>query len=529
MSLLPTSNRPWYQDIFGTGSNVFGAGTDSSTDALEKAGLLNKEDLEKAHRKSIMQGLLGTAISYISQPKNQGYGSALPYLGKAFSVGMEQANKPFDSLTNVANMNMKMQDYTDKQTARQRKIDAQALQDQLYTTDADGNPVVNTEAMNKLKVLYPEVYAQYIDIEHKASEIDLNKAKSASEIAVDADIKDIDLSLVTPESRKLYLSPIVDGKQNPFYLDKRVLDYDTKERSLENREKLVNIAKERFDVYQKLGQAGLDKFDASLKQQGIDLDAVKSVAVGTTQPMDGTPRKPEKGFVAMEGSIPNSPNNVTLSTGDVVTPIMYNTMMPPAEKFKMTTEMSSVKTANDTNIRNIDKQIDAINRFLNMNGTSLVTGRVDRNTPAFFDQRISDAKALLNTIVQKEFLKNYSDVKATGGGFGSLSEKEGQRLEEMGFNLDNNMSKELLEQNLRKLLSDLQGSRQNLSDGFLQNYGMSTAKTQTFDVTPLLPKDQWDYNNALNKDQNSSSSSNLSTYDQRQKNILDEANSLLNL
>ena len=81
----------WYDDILGSGSNIFGARAPDYL--MGGTGLLNQSDQQKLTQRALTSGLLGTAITYLAQPKNQRYGSALPYIGKAFLSG------PFYPLT----------------------------------------------------------------------------------------------------------------------------------------------------------------------------------------------------------------------------------------------------------------------------------------------------------------------------------------------------------------------------------------------------------------------------------------------
>ena len=108
------------KDIFGTGANIFGASS-SNTDALIKNGLLQQTDVDKAENQSLIRGLLGAGIGYLAQPKNQGYGSSIPYLAKGFQQGMEQAQKPYDKLVTDANQNAKLEEYKTKKDARENK------------------------------------------------------------------------------------------------------------------------------------------------------------------------------------------------------------------------------------------------------------------------------------------------------------------------------------------------------------------------------------------------------------------------
>lgn len=107
------------KDVFGTGVNIFGAGGNDNTKQLEDLGLLVPGAKEKAQNQSLMRGLLGTAISYIAQPKNKGYGDALPYIGKALQDGMTSAQTPFDRLNETASQNQKIKEYKDEQIAKE--------------------------------------------------------------------------------------------------------------------------------------------------------------------------------------------------------------------------------------------------------------------------------------------------------------------------------------------------------------------------------------------------------------------------
>ena len=106
-------------DIAGSGLNVFGAGGGSDTKQLEDLGLLKAGSKEKAQNQSLMRGLLGSVISYAAQPKNQGYGSGIPYIFKGLQQGMIEAQKPFDSLNTTAMQNQKIKAYKDEQIAKQ--------------------------------------------------------------------------------------------------------------------------------------------------------------------------------------------------------------------------------------------------------------------------------------------------------------------------------------------------------------------------------------------------------------------------
>lgn len=84
----------WYDDILGSGVNIFGAAPPSYLGG--EGGLLNTAEMDKLKQKSLISGLLNTGLTYLAQPKNQRYGSALPYLAKAGLVGVGASQNVYD-------------------------------------------------------------------------------------------------------------------------------------------------------------------------------------------------------------------------------------------------------------------------------------------------------------------------------------------------------------------------------------------------------------------------------------------------
>jgi len=70
------------------GMSVFGTSIPS--------GILDTAQEEKLRKQALLQGLLGTAATYLATPKNLNTGSALPYIGKAFLGGMGASQDVID-------------------------------------------------------------------------------------------------------------------------------------------------------------------------------------------------------------------------------------------------------------------------------------------------------------------------------------------------------------------------------------------------------------------------------------------------
>ena len=104
---------------------------------LKDVGLLDASDLEKVKQQSMIQGLLGAGLSYLAQPKNQGYGSAIPYLAKSAITGLESAQRPYEILKEDIILGEKFKDI-----ARERKqraaLDDVLASDGLYKETTTG-------------------------------------------------------------------------------------------------------------------------------------------------------------------------------------------------------------------------------------------------------------------------------------------------------------------------------------------------------------------------------------------------------
>ena len=118
-----------------SGMNIFGA---RQPEYL--GGLLSPEELQKVQNQSLLQGVLGTAATYLAQPKNQGYGSALPYLGKAYLGGMQSSQGAYDTATQNLLTQGKLAEF--KREAETAKLTREAQQELLNDPRVQSNPTL---------------------------------------------------------------------------------------------------------------------------------------------------------------------------------------------------------------------------------------------------------------------------------------------------------------------------------------------------------------------------------------------------
>ena len=105
--------------------NIFGDAPQSLT------GLLGEQATEDLRKKALTTGLINAAIGYIAQPKTMGYGSALPYIGRALMAGQQGAQGVYEGAITDWERQQKIAEM--KRQQQQREAFDTASQN-LYTT-----------------------------------------------------------------------------------------------------------------------------------------------------------------------------------------------------------------------------------------------------------------------------------------------------------------------------------------------------------------------------------------------------------
>jgi len=118
---MQDKDTSWYNDVFGTGLNVFGAGSNINTDRYKQLGLLDQKDIDKAQRASLTKGAIGSLLGYFANPQDKGYGSVVPYIAKGLQAGVASAQSPYDNLKNKVAENKAIDTY-ESEIEKQRKI-----------------------------------------------------------------------------------------------------------------------------------------------------------------------------------------------------------------------------------------------------------------------------------------------------------------------------------------------------------------------------------------------------------------------
>jgi len=94
--------------------NLFGAPPEYLT------GLLGADETDKLRKQAMTTGLVNSAIALIAQPRNQRYGSALPYIGKALMAGQQAGQNVYSNALQGLETQQKLAEFKRKQDQQQQ-------------------------------------------------------------------------------------------------------------------------------------------------------------------------------------------------------------------------------------------------------------------------------------------------------------------------------------------------------------------------------------------------------------------------
>lgn len=137
-----------FYDNLNISEDILGVGLSGRDKMLLDAGILKKEDVNRARDKSRVQGLLNMALNYAIQPKNKGYGSPLPYLATAVQSGIGAAQKPYDNLGEIANLRQTVKDIKLKDEMEEARNKLFVTPPPLTSTKTIMSPAVDNRLMD---------------------------------------------------------------------------------------------------------------------------------------------------------------------------------------------------------------------------------------------------------------------------------------------------------------------------------------------------------------------------------------------
>ena len=138
---------------------------------LEEVGQITSDDLDQLRNQSLVRGLLTAGLGYLAQPKNQRYGSPLPYLGKAGLMGLQAMDQPYQDYMKGFEFSTKI----DKAQREKEKLKQRADIIQKLEASGEYNPtqmaaikLATDDALLELvkqgKVDKPKLAEEYADL-----------------------------------------------------------------------------------------------------------------------------------------------------------------------------------------------------------------------------------------------------------------------------------------------------------------------------------------------------------------------------
>jgi hypothetical protein len=435
----------YLKDIFGTGTNIFGASAGGETDLLVKNGLLSQEAVDKAQNASLISGLIGTGVAYAAQPKNQEYGSFVPYLAKGFQQGMEQAKQPFAELRSTANSAMKMEDYALQKQTRERSARSRELMDKVRNPDGTINP----DVLAQLRAEDPAAFLKYQELELNDAKIDKLYSEAEENRGEIANAGAIDMETYLKNADKYTQASMTEAMRtgNPSLLV-----------PLKENKNRDDVLAEYARIKNEYGEAEANNY-------------MNSVSNGGQTSQYRVQAKP---------AVQDANYNYTDANGVTRTPIIFDTTQPQKVINEMRQLKPSVDKAFKSNQLLLRNARNGIRRLLATGSLGRITG-VTGQFPSIPGSPAADAENELKGIKEKEFLNNYQRIKAAGGGFGSLTEKEGERLENMRAVLSQDQSPEQMERTLIRLEKELAKYEELDREEYYQTYG----NKDKFELNPL--------------------------------------------
>ena len=147
----------------------------------------------------------------------------------------------------------------------------------------------------------------------------------------------------------------------------------------------------------------------------------------------------------------------------------------------------SVKIVGNT-MSTIEETVDRL--LNNAEGLNGITGLIYGRTPGVTDAS-RQAEADLNQLKNLAFVQGLTELREaskTGAGVGNVSNKEGERFENLKASLDRTQSRESLSQALLRLKAQAQFTKQSLQDAFDDTYQYRSGQSTNVPVVPTGAK-----------------------------------------
>jgi len=230
-----------------------------------------------------------------------------------------------------------------------------------------------------------------------------------------------------------------------------------------------------------LTQAGYQAFRDAQRQERMlnPTEEAQRIRIALASRPPAQPAQPSAPVAVVD---PVTGKQVYVSREDALrgrmTPAAAMESLPPKEIQKrealLPQATQSLKTVNNT-MSIIGETVDKL--LANPNGINGITGLIGGVTPAVTDAARA-AKADLEQLKNLAFVQGLTELRAaskTGAGVGNVSNREGDRFENLKASLDRSQSKEDLVASLRKLKAQADFTAQTMQEAYDSTYSYKSA------------------------------------------------------
>lgn len=413
--------------------NLFGAPPEYLT------GLLAPDQTDKLRKQAMTTGLINSAIALIAQPRNQRYGSALPYIGRALMAGQQAGQNVYSNALQGLEMQQKIAELKRQQEARKAFDEAsknlyRVTPAQTQTiTQPGGYAPAQTEiqegqvAPNFGMTRLPDV-TQQVTIAPETRELD---TEALTRIALTGD----------PRAATLFSGLKTIREINP----PQEVEYK-------------DIGDKLLPVYKVSGQPvpGLNPLPKNLSPEQMQKAQWEQYKFANPSASDllsaQTTRQGQA--ITLRGQ--------DLTNARALENLGVQNQLKDLQAQKLRSELSQVQTAKQGAIDSYDTAISSLNRLKKHPGLSVAVGASIQPPIPFYGDvpgtDKADFNAELDTFKSQTFLPMVQNLK----GMGALSDAEGKKLTDAVGALNTNMSEKAFKESLLRIEADLNKAKKRI-------------------------------------------------------------------
>jgi hypothetical protein len=403
------------------------------------SGLLGADETEKLRKQATTTGLVNSAIALIAQPRNQRFGSALPYIGRALMAGQQAGQGVYNSALQGLETQQKLAEL--KRQQEQRKAFDEAAKN-LYTTTAPKYQTV-TQAGG-----------------YAPAQTEIQEGQVAPNFGMNK-LPDVTQQVMTEPGRQelnqealMRMAMTGDPRSAQVFSGLKTIRELNQPQEVEYKD----IGDKLLPVYKISGQPvpGLNPLPKNLSPEQMQKAQWEQYKFANPSASDllsaQTTRQGQA--ITMRGQ--------DLTNARALENLGVQTQLKNLQAQKLQSELGQVQTAKQGAIDSYDTAISSLNRLKKHPGLSVAVGASIQPPIPFYGDvpgtDKADFNAELDTFKSQTFLPMVQNLK----GMGALSDAEGKKLTDAVGALNTNMSEKAFKESLLRIEADLNKAKKRI-------------------------------------------------------------------